>query len=53
LPIDHHPPRRQNLLTERLTDVTPEQIVEGIVGQQVEGMAHQGATSAEPETCSG
>jgi ribose transport system ATP-binding protein len=40
----------KNLLTERLTDVTPEQIVEGIVGQQVEGMAYQERhTSAEPE----
>ena len=39
-----------NLLTERLTDVTPEQIVEGIVGQQIEGMAYQERdTSAEPE----
>ena len=38
------------MLTERLTDVTPEQIVEGIVGQQVEGMAYQERdTSAEPE----
>ena len=32
----------RNLLTERLTDVTPEQIVEGIVGQQIEGMAVPG-----------
>lgn len=40
----------KNLLTERLTDVTPEQIVEGIVGQQIEGMAYQERdTSAEPE----
>ena len=40
----------KNLLTERLTDVTPEKIVEGIVGQQVEGMAYQERdTSAEPE----
>lgn len=40
----------KNLLTERLTDVTPEQIVEGIVGQQVEGMAYQERdTSADPE----
>jgi ribose transport system ATP-binding protein len=31
----------RNLLTKRLTDVTPEQIVEGIVGQQIEGMAYQ------------
>jgi ribose transport system ATP-binding protein len=40
----------KNLLTMRLTDVTPEQIVEGIVGQQIEGMAYQEReTSAEPE----
>jgi ribose transport system ATP-binding protein len=40
----------RNLLTERLTDVTPEQIVEGIVGRQVEGMAYQERTSTvEPE----
>ena len=40
----------KNLLTERLTDVTPEQIVEGIVGQQIEGLAYQERdTSAEPE----
>jgi ribose transport system ATP-binding protein len=35
----------RNLLTERLTDVTPEQIVEGIVGQQIEGMAYQERSS--------
>ena len=40
----------RNLLTERLTDVTPEQIVEGIVGQQIEGMAYQERdSSAERE----
>ena len=40
----------KNLLTERLTDVTPEKIVEGIVGQQIEGLAYQARdTSAEPE----
>jgi ribose transport system ATP-binding protein len=40
----------KNLLTERLTDITPDQIVEGIVGQQIEGMAYQERdTSAEPE----
>src|ERR671938_382243 len=40
----------RNLLTERLTDVTPEQIVEGIVGRQVEGMAYQErASTVEPE----
>ena len=40
----------KNLLTERLTDVTPEQIVEGIVGQQIEGLAYQERdTPAEPE----
>jgi ribose transport system ATP-binding protein len=40
----------KNLLTERLTDVTPEQIVEGIVGQQIEGLAYQQReTSAERE----
>ena len=40
----------KNLLTERLTDVTPEKIVEGIVGQQIEGLAYQERdTSAEPE----
>ncbi len=31
----------RHLLTERLADVTPEQIVEGIVGRQIEGMAYQ------------
>jgi ribose transport system ATP-binding protein len=36
----------RNLLTERLTDVTPEQIVEGIVGQRIEGMAYQERDSA-------
>ena len=35
----------RNLLTKRLTDVTPEQIVEGIVGQQIEGMAYQERSS--------
>jgi ribose transport system ATP-binding protein len=40
----------KNLLTERLTVVTPEQIVEGIVGQQIEGLAYQEReTSAAPE----
>ena len=40
----------RNLLTKRLTDVTPEQIVEGIVGQQIEGMAYQERdSSAERE----
>jgi ribose transport system ATP-binding protein len=40
----------RNLLTKRLTDVTPEQIVEGIVGQQIEGMAYQErSSSAERE----
>jgi ribose transport system ATP-binding protein len=40
----------KNLLTERLSDITPEQIVEGIVGEQIEGLAYQErATSAEPE----
>ena len=40
----------RNLLTQRLTDVTPEQIVEGIVGQQIEGMAYQErSSSAERE----
>jgi ribose transport system ATP-binding protein len=40
----------RNLLTQRLTDVTPEQIVEGIVGQQIEGMAYQERdSSAERE----
>jgi len=40
----------RNLLTERLTDVTPEQIVEGIVGQRIEGMAYQERdSSAERE----
>ena len=40
----------RNLLTKRLTEVTPEQIVEGIVGQQIEGMAYQERdSSAERE----
>ena len=40
----------RNLITKRLTDVTPEQIVEGIVGQQIEGMAYQERdSSAERE----
>ena len=40
----------KNLLTERLSDITPDQIVEGIVGEQIEGLAYQErATSAEPE----
>jgi len=29
------------LLTERLSDVTPEEIVEGIVGRQIEGLTYQ------------
>jgi ribose transport system ATP-binding protein len=36
----------RHLLTERLSDVTPEQIVEGIVGRQIEGMAYQERTSS-------
>ena len=40
----------RNLLTERLSDITPEQIVEGIVGEQIEGLAYQERdTSAEPD----
>jgi ribose transport system ATP-binding protein len=40
----------KNLFTERLSDISPEQIVEGIVGQQIEGMAYQErGTSAERE----
>ena len=31
----------KRLLTERLSDVTPEQIVEGITGREIEGMAYQ------------
>jgi len=40
----------RHLLTERLDQVSPDQIVEGIVGRQIEGMAYQERTStAEPE----
>ncbi len=32
----------RHLLTERLSDVTPDQIIEGIVGRKVEGMEYRG-----------